>query len=125
MDLLQKLSSAIGIPEKIGGAILDKLWSRGARLLDVEEEAQKLRHAKDHIRAVLNDAEQRRFIVDDHVKLWLQELRATAFDVDTLLDRLNTITAVSRLGAAEPSRKRKRLWPNIELGLRQRWELDA
>jgi hypothetical protein len=125
MDLLQKLSSAIGIPEKIGGAILDKLWSRGARLLDVVEEARKLRHAKDHIRAVLNDAEQRRFIVDDHVKLWLQELRAIAFDVDTLLDRLNTITAVSRLGAAEPSRKRKRLWPNIELGLRQRWELDA
>ncbi|CAL4922429.1 unnamed protein product [Urochloa decumbens] len=127
MDLLQKLSSALGIPEKIGGAVLDKLWSKGARLLDVEEEAQKLRRAKDHIRAMLTDAEERRFIVDDHVKLWLQELRASAFDVDALLDRLSTITAVSRLAAAEaePSRKRKRLWPNIELGLRQRWELDA
>ncbi|GJN08002.1 hypothetical protein PR202_ga25886 [Eleusine coracana subsp. coracana] len=125
MDLLKKLSSALGFTEKIGGAVVDMLFSTGARLWNVEEEAEKLRRTEKRIRAVLTDAEQRRFVDDDFVKLWLQELRAAAFDVGALLDRLGTMAAVSRVAAAEPSRKRKRLWPNVDLGLRQRWELDA
>ncbi|RCV45011.1 hypothetical protein SETIT_9G419800v2 [Setaria italica] len=125
MDLLKKISSALGCWEKIGGAVLDTVYSTGLRLWNVEEEAEKLRRTEKRIRAVLTDAEQRRFIDDDFVKLWLQELRATAFDVDALLDRLTTMAAVSRMAAAETSRKRKRLWLNIDLGLRQRWELDA
>ncbi|GJN38937.1 hypothetical protein PR202_gb28019 [Eleusine coracana subsp. coracana] len=35
------------------------------------------------------------------------------------------MAAVFRVAATEPSRKRKRLWPNVDLDLRQRWELDA
>jgi hypothetical protein len=125
MDLLKKLVSALGFADKIGGAVVDMLYSTGTRLWNVEEEAEKLRRTETRIRAVLTDAEQRRFVDDDFVKLWLQELRASAFDVDALLDRLGTMAAVSRLAAAEPSRKRK--WPslNVDLGLRQRWELDA
>ncbi|CAL4914177.1 unnamed protein product [Urochloa decumbens] len=125
MDLLKKLSSAVGVSEKIGGAVLDIVCSTGLRLWNVEEEAEKLRRTEKRIRAVLTDAEQRRFVDDDSVKLWLQELRATAFDVDALLDRISTMAAVSRMAAAETSRKRKRLWLNVDLGLRQRWELDA
>ncbi|CAL4939171.1 unnamed protein product [Urochloa decumbens] len=121
---LKGIFGALGLPEKIGGAVLDALCSRGARLWNVEEEADKLRRTKDRIRAVLEDAEQRRFVDHDSVKLWLRELRATAFDVDALLDRLATITAASRLAAAEQPRKRKRPWPSVELGPRQRWKLD-
>lgn len=125
MDLLKKISSALGCWEKIGGAVVETVYSTGLRLWNVEEEAEKLRRTEKRIRAVLTDAEQRRFIGDDSVKLWLQELRATAYDVDALLDRLTTMAAVSRMAAAETSRKRKRLWLNVNLGLRQRWELDA
>jgi len=121
---LKGIFTALGLPEKIGGAVLDVLCSRGARLWNVEEEADKLRRTKERIRAVLEDAEQRRFIDHDSVKLWLRELRAAAFDVDALLDRLRTITAASRLAAAEHSRKRKRPWPSFELGPWRRWELD-
>ena len=121
---LKSIFAALGLPDKIGGAVIDALCSRGARLWNVEEEADKLRRTKERIRAVLEDAEQRRFVDHDSVRLWLRELRAAAFDVDALLDRLGTVTAVSRLAAAEQSRKRKRLWPSVELGPRQRWELD-
>ncbi|CAD6211021.1 unnamed protein product [Miscanthus lutarioriparius] len=121
---LKSIFTALGLPDKIGGAVIDALFSRGARLWNVEEEADKLRRTKERIRAVLEDAEQRRFVDHDSVRLWLRELRAAAFDVDALLDSLGTITAVSRLAAAEQSRKRKRLWPSVELGPRQRWELD-
>ncbi|CAD6203450.1 unnamed protein product [Miscanthus lutarioriparius] len=108
---LKGIFTALGLPDKIGGA-----------------EADKLRRTKECIRAVLEDAEQRRFVDHDSVRLWLRELRAAAFDVDALLDRLGTITAVSRLAAAEQSRKRKRLWPScrnggdFHLGNRRRWE---
>ena len=125
---MKGIFSALGLPEKVGGAVLDVLCSRGARLWNVEEEAGRLRRTKERIRAVLEDAEQRRFIDHDSVKLWLRELRAAAFDVDALLDRLGTITAAARLqAAAEHSRKRKRKrpWPSFELGPWRRWELDG
>ncbi|GJN31336.1 hypothetical protein PR202_gb19724 [Eleusine coracana subsp. coracana] len=127
MDLLKKLSSALGFTEKIGGAVVDMLLSTGARLWNVEEEAEKLRRMEKRIRARCSPTPSSSAASsdDDFVKLWLQELRAAAFDVDALLDRLGTMAAVSRVAAAEPSRKRKRLWPNVDLGLRQRWELDA
>ncbi|KAJ1297348.1 hypothetical protein BS78_01G368600 [Paspalum vaginatum] len=121
---LKSILSNLDLPDKIGGKFFDVLYSWGARLWNVEEEADKLRRTKERIRAVLEDAEQRRFVDHDSVKLWLRELRAAAFDVDTLLDRLATITTVSRLTAAEQSRKRKRAWPSVDLGPRQRWLLD-
>jgi hypothetical protein len=125
MDLLKKLVSALGFADKIGGSVVDMLYSTGTRLWNVEEEVEKLRRTEKRIRAVLTDAEQRRFVDDEFFKLWLQEHRAAGFDVNALLDRLGTMAAVSRLAAAEPSRKRKRLPLNVDLGLRQRWELDA
>ncbi|KAL6902226.1 hypothetical protein ACP4OV_005102 [Aristida adscensionis] len=126
MDRLRELASALGFPEKIGAAVFDALCSKGARLMNVEEEAAKLRRTEERIRALLTDAEQRRFVEHDSVRLWLRELRAAAFDVDALLDRLSTAAAASRMAAtAEPSRKRKLPWPSVELGPRQRWELDG
>ncbi|WVZ56777.1 hypothetical protein U9M48_007262 [Paspalum notatum var. saurae] len=121
---LKSIFTNLDLPDKIGGKVFDILYSWGTRLWNVEEEAAKLQRTKERIRALLEDAEQRRFVDHDSVKLWLRELRAAAFDVDTLLDRLATITAVSRLTAAEQSRKRKRTWPSIDLGPRQRWQLD-
>ncbi|XP_062211099.1 putative disease resistance protein RGA3 [Phragmites australis] len=122
MGPLRELSTALGIPEQIGTAVFSILYSTGGRLLKVEDGAGKLRRTEERIRALLTDSEQRRFVDHDSVKLWLRELRATAFDVDALLDRLNTI---SRMATAEQSRKRRRPWPNVELGPRQRWELDG
>lgn len=121
---LNSIFTSLGFPDKIGGKVFDALCSRGARLWNVEEEADRLRRTKERIRAVLEDAEQRRFIDHDSVRLWLRELRAAAFDVDALLDRLATITTASRLADAERSRKRKRPWPSVDLGLLQRWKLD-
>ncbi|KAG8063550.1 hypothetical protein GUJ93_ZPchr0003g17689 [Zizania palustris] len=127
MNWLQKLKVLSGVADKIGGFVLELAWSKGTRLWNVEEEAEKLRRTEKRIRALLMDAEQRRYIDDESVKLWLLELKAVAFDAETLLDRLTTFTAVAKLESAEPSRsrKRKRSWLTVDLGPRQRWGLDA
>uniref|UniRef100_A0A0D9VTH9 AAA+ ATPase domain-containing protein n=1 Tax=Leersia perrieri TaxID=77586 RepID=A0A0D9VTH9_9ORYZ len=115
-------------------------WSKGKSLLNVEEEAEKLRRTEKRIRALLRDAEERRYIDDDSVRLWLLELKAVAFDAEILLDRLTTFTNVAKLNSAEPSRKRKRrslttlaitpftpeFWSSwFTVDPRQRWRLDA
>ncbi|KAF0909745.1 hypothetical protein E2562_000074 [Oryza meyeriana var. granulata] len=122
---LEKLKSLSGVADKIGSFLLDLAWSKGTRLWNVEEEAEKLRRTEKRIRALLRDAEERRYIDDESVKLWLLELKAVAYDAETLLDRLTTFTAVARLDSAEPSRKRKRFWFTVQLSPRQRWGLDA
>lgn len=125
MGWLQQLKPLSDVPDKIGGFLFNLAWSKGTRLWNVEEEAEKLRRTEKRIRALLRDAEERRYIDDESVKLWLLELKSVAYDAETLLDRLTTFTAVARLESAEPSRKRKRSWLNLQLGPRQRWGLDA
>ncbi|XP_052146180.1 putative disease resistance RPP13-like protein 1 [Oryza glaberrima] len=125
MGWLQQLKPLSDVADKIGGFLFNLAWSKGTRLWNVEEEAEKLRRTEKRIRALLRDAEERRYIDDESVKLWLLELKSVAYDAETLLDRLTTFTAVARLESAEPSRKRKRSWLNLQLGPRQRWGLDA
>ncbi|XP_006651334.1 putative disease resistance protein RGA4 [Oryza brachyantha] len=120
-----EMLKAKDITEKIGTFLFNLAWSKGTRLWNVEEEAEKLRRTEKRIRALLTDAEQRRYIDDESVKLWLLELKAVAYDAETLLDRLTTFTAVAKLDSTEPSRKRKRSWLPVQLGPRQRWGLDA
>jgi hypothetical protein len=93
MDLLKKLFSAVGFTDKITGAVIDTLYSTGTRLWNVKEDAEKLRRTENRIRAVLTDAEQRRFVDHDFVELWLQELRATEFDVDAEVENFAWTTS--------------------------------
>ncbi|KAJ4793243.1 NBS-LRR-like resistance protein [Rhynchospora pubera] len=121
MNWLGKLGSIPGLSEKAVEKALDKglslLESEVSRYRNVEEELGRLRRTSDRINSLLVDAEQRRYIEDESVKLWLRQLRSISFDTDNLIDEYQTALEVYRLqasfNAAGSSRKRK--WYQIEL----------
>ncbi|XP_039129228.1 disease resistance protein RGA2-like [Dioscorea cayenensis subsp. rotundata] len=72
----------------------------------VEPEVDKLRHTYDRIQALFKDADERRYIEDEAVKLWLRHLRDIHFEADDVLDEFRTFLGASELN----SKKRKRRW---------------
>ncbi|XVF26899.1 hypothetical protein REPUB_Repub14bG0060100 [Reevesia pubescens] len=58
-------------------------------IVDVRKEAQKLKSALLTIQAVLIDAEKRQ-VKEEAVKLWLDKLKTTSYDMDDLIDEWNT-----------------------------------
>ncbi|KAL4334156.1 hypothetical protein GQ457_07G031480 [Hibiscus cannabinus] len=58
-------------------------------VVDVRKEAQKLKTTLHAIQAVLIDAERRQ-VKEESVKLWLEKLKATSYDMDDLIDEWNT-----------------------------------
>lgn len=107
----------------------EKLVDRGfsifetefSRYSSVEEQLSRLRSTVEGINALLKDAEERREINDDSVKLWLRQLKSVAFDSDDLHDSHQTALAVHKLkkggnqSGEVPSRKRK--WFPMELSV--------
>ncbi|KAF8038928.1 hypothetical protein BT93_B1472 [Corymbia citriodora subsp. variegata] len=59
------------------------------------------------INKVLNDAEDRQLTDDREVKLWLEDLRNLAYDIEDLLDEL-AIKSAENKSEAEPSTKKAR-----------------
>ncbi|XWS74552.1 hypothetical protein CRYUN_Cryun01aG0007900 [Craigia yunnanensis] len=55
----------------------------------IQEEIEKLKKELLEIRALLDDAEERQ-IKDQSVKIWLSDLQNLAYDVDDILDELET-----------------------------------
>ncbi|PPD92252.1 hypothetical protein GOBAR_DD10796 [Gossypium barbadense] len=58
-------------------------------VVDVRKEAQKLKTTLQTLQAVLMDAEKRQ-VKEAAVKLWLEKLKATSYDMDDLIDDWNT-----------------------------------
>ncbi|CAN6556222.1 unnamed protein product [Malus baccata var. baccata] len=74
--------------------LLERLTSRETlsyfrRLLGVGKELKKWKSMLSTIRAVLNDAEEKQ-LTDQAVKLWLDDLRDLAYDVEDILDKFST-----------------------------------
>ncbi|KAH6816073.1 hypothetical protein C2S51_020893 [Perilla frutescens var. frutescens] len=55
---------------------------------DLDKDAQKLKTSLSMIQSYLNDAEKK-FIAQEAVKTWINELEAVAFDADHVLDELS------------------------------------
>ncbi|XP_038975749.1 putative disease resistance RPP13-like protein 1 [Phoenix dactylifera] len=125
MDWNNLLSKATSIPKFLPDKLVDWLFSCAqseySLISGVEDEIDKLRRTSERIHHLLTDAEERRYIEDKSVKSWLLELKDVAFAADELLDRHQTQLKLSSLdqssGEAGPSRKRKRSWSLLSLGL--------
>jgi hypothetical protein len=98
-----------GILEKIGSGILEKIGSTiGGELIYPElglvlgrgKVIQKLRGNLKTIQAVLNDAEKRQ-VKEEAVKLWLAKLKDAAYDVDNVLDEMDTAMIKSKIEEEE------------------------
>ncbi|OMO96114.1 Disease resistance protein [Corchorus capsularis] len=78
-------------------AVVYQEIGRGVTLVvDVRKEAQKLKTTLQTIQAVVVDAERRQ-VKEEAVKLWLDELKSTSYDMDDLLDEWNTCILKSQI----------------------------
>ncbi|KAK6140529.1 hypothetical protein DH2020_025728 [Rehmannia glutinosa] len=56
---------------------------------------EKWRQTLVNIQAVINDAEEKQ-LTDEHVKLWLEDLRYLAYDLDDVLDEISTQALIQK-----------------------------
>ncbi|KAJ0979117.1 hypothetical protein J5N97_014591 [Dioscorea zingiberensis] len=129
LQLLTQIAAFTGF----GPKLLDKFYdllsdhglsSAGSYLFsfgNVEPEVEKLQHTYNRIQALLKDADERRYIEDAAVKLWLRALRDVHFDADDILDEFRTFLAVSKLNQELKSKKRKRQWYGFFMSLFPSW----
>ncbi|XP_064981923.1 putative disease resistance protein RGA3 [Musa acuminata AAA Group] len=92
---------------------LQWVWANHKALLNVEADIDKLRRDREHISAILKDAEETRFIEDQTVREWLSDLKDFAFDVEDLVDEFQIGLDIAKLEKARlspGSRKRRRPW---------------
>ncbi|XP_022746068.1 putative disease resistance RPP13-like protein 1 [Durio zibethinus] len=94
MSLLGALSAIREVVvSKFFDYLLDKLGSseflQFATEKQIQEELEKLKKELLEIRALLDDAEERQ-IKDQSVKIWLSDLQNVAYDVDDIVDELET-----------------------------------
>ncbi|XVF82281.1 hypothetical protein PTKIN_Ptkin16aG0033400 [Pterospermum kingtungense] len=85
---------------KIFDILIEKLGSseivQFASEKKIQEELQKLKEELQDIRALLDDAEERQ-IKDQSVKNWLSEIQNVAYDLDDIVDELETETSRRKL----------------------------
>jgi hypothetical protein len=89
--ILEKIGSTIG-----GELIYPELWL----VLGKGEVVQKLQDNLKTIQAVLNDAEKRE-VKEELVKLWLAKLKDAAYNVDNVLDEMDTAMIKSKIEEEE------------------------
>uniref|UniRef100_A0A2N9G3D8 Rx N-terminal domain-containing protein n=1 Tax=Fagus sylvatica TaxID=28930 RepID=A0A2N9G3D8_FAGSY len=65
-------------------------------VIGVDEEVQKLKDSLRTVKAVLNDAEKRQ-VTEEAVKLWLEKLKDTCYEMDDVVDEWNTAMIKSEI----------------------------
>jgi Rx N-terminal domain/NB-ARC domain len=124
MDWLGKIgkiaSWSTGITDKVIGEVADRaislVESEVTRYRSVEEELERLKRTSERINSLQIDAEQRRYIEDNSVKLWLSQLKSVSFDTDNLLDAYQTALKVHKLqNSLDAGFSHKRKWYQIDL----------
>ncbi|KAJ1699169.1 hypothetical protein LUZ63_007681 [Rhynchospora breviuscula] len=114
------LNAVSDVPAKAVEAVAGRAWSmvesEVARYRSIEDELGRLRRTSERINKLLIDAEERRYIEDNSVKLWLRQLRSISFDTDNILDEYQTALEVYKLkNSSNAGSSRKRKWCQIEL----------
>ncbi|KAJ9692898.1 hypothetical protein PVL29_011820 [Vitis rotundifolia] len=97
--------------------VLDRLASlfqqEVSLVVGVETEIQSLTDTLQVVRAVVADAEKRQ-VKEERVKVWLQRLKAIAYQMDDVLDEWSTSLLKSQIERAEsPSMSKKRVSSSI------------
>ena len=88
-----------GLLEKSGSLIAEGAWPELKSFLCLHKEVQKLGSTLGDIQAVLEDAEKRQ--VEATVKRWLDKLKEAAYDIDNVLDELETALIKSKIQEEE------------------------
>ncbi|KAL0010296.1 hypothetical protein SO802_005404 [Lithocarpus litseifolius] len=89
-----------GLLEKSGSLIAEGAWPQLKSFLCLHEEVQKLESTLGDIQAVLEDAEKRE-VMEAAVKRWLDKLKEVAYDIDNVLDELETAMIKSKIQEEE------------------------
>uniref|UniRef100_A0A2N9GQ19 Rx N-terminal domain-containing protein n=1 Tax=Fagus sylvatica TaxID=28930 RepID=A0A2N9GQ19_FAGSY len=69
-------------------------------VVGIDEEVQKLESNLQTVKAVLSDAEKRQ-VTDETVKLWLEKLKDTCYEMDDVVDEWNTAMIKSEIQKEE------------------------
>ncbi|XP_042500598.1 disease resistance protein RGA2-like [Macadamia integrifolia] len=97
------------------GTIIQKEVEQEVRLVvGVKKEVKKLSHTFTKIQAVLKDAEERQ-IKDNSVRLWLQDLKDVAYDIDDVLDEWSTEILKSQIEGVSSISLTKKVCPPSNL----------
>ncbi|KAK4590801.1 hypothetical protein RGQ29_021117 [Quercus rubra] len=78
-----------GLLEKSGSLLAEGVWPELKSFLCFQKEVRKLQSTLCAIQAVLEDADKRQ-VNEKAVKLWLDKLKEAAYDMDNVLDELET-----------------------------------
>ena len=129
-SLFLLLSIQLSTPSMAGALVstlLEQLGSIAFReaeqeiklVVGVDTEVRKLEGNLRIIRAVLDDAEKRQ-LKENAVKLWLEKLKDTSYEMDDVLDEWNTALIKSEIekeeeenAENEPIVKKKKVCPSI------------
>ncbi|CAL1363374.1 unnamed protein product [Linum trigynum] len=80
------VSEVIG---QLGSILADELHRRAMIVIDADDDVRMLSSAFKAIEAVLKDAEQQQ-LTSEAVKVWIQNLKDVAYEMDDVLDEWNT-----------------------------------
>ncbi|XP_021293996.1 putative disease resistance protein RGA3 [Herrania umbratica] len=82
--------------QQLTAVVYQEIEQEVTLVVDVRKEAQKLKSTLQTIQAVLIDAEKRQ-VKEEAVKLWLDKLKATSYDMDDLIDEWNAFILTSQI----------------------------
>ncbi|XP_030971366.1 putative disease resistance protein RGA4 [Quercus lobata] len=89
-----------GLLEKSGSLLAEEVWSELKEFMSFDKEVRKLESTLRAIQAVLEDAEKKQ-VSDKAVELWLDKLKEAAYDVDNVLDELDTAIIKAKIEEEE------------------------
>ncbi|WRX26720.1 Leucine-rich repeat - like 10 [Theobroma cacao] len=82
--------------QQLTAVVYQEIEQEVTLVVDVRKEAQKLKSTLQTIQAVLIDAEKRQ-VKEEAVKLWLDKLKGTSYDMDDLIDEWNAFILTSQI----------------------------
>ncbi|XP_050285986.1 putative disease resistance protein RGA3 [Quercus robur] len=89
-----------GLLEKSGSLLAEEVWPELKSFLCFQNEVRKLQSTLRAIQAVLEDADKRQ-LKEEAVKLWLDKLKEAAYDVDNVLDEVETAIIKAKIEEEE------------------------
>lgn len=111
------------VAERVTDSVLSLVQSEVTQYRGVNDDFERLKGTSESIKALLTDAEERRYIDDKSAMIWLSELKTISLDADNLLDKYQiALRAYEHNSATDSSRKRK--WYQMEISsITSKWGL--
>jgi Rx N-terminal domain/NB-ARC domain len=103
------------VAQTLADGALSIVQSKVTRYRSVKDDVERLKRTVQSITALMADAEERRYIDDETVNLWLCELKCVKLDADILLDEFQTALQMYEHNSSNTHPPRKRKWYQMEL----------